>query len=293
MDKKIITLFKKYRKNNKQSQKNAGLGVLSPSSYSRFESGEISIDADTMFSLLENFSITPEEFIIEMNIKSEKDSFEKLFFPPQKKELITIYYELQKKGSLTTKEMARYVAIKSTFGHSWNEIGQFKPKDINMVYDYLINRKNLSTYDYSIIRNMGLYFPIDDISHIVYRAFPLNEFQKKIPDILNYSTLFFVNIITRCLRKKDMKNTRKFVNFAKSEINTLKLSNSINWLEIHYLEALANFIEYGDLKEISKISLLVDFLRLIGKKDIANNIEIEVKEILSNDDLGYKNRRIE
>ncbi|WP_445448958.1 helix-turn-helix domain-containing protein [Enterococcus faecalis] len=288
-----LTLFKEYRKNNKQSQQEAGENVFSSSSYSRFEAGELNLTAADMYKILNNLSITPEEFICELSQFSEKKEFDKLFFPPHKEKLIAIYNQLISKEKLTTKDLARYISIKATFGRLWKEIEEINSADIELTYNYLINRKKITTYDFSILRNMVLFFPIEYISKVTYIVFPLKEYQKGIPEISKYAVHFFINVITRRLKEKDIINARKYVNLAKSEVNNLTAIDSLQWIQIQYLEALTNLIEYGDYSETHRINIIIEFLRVTKHEKLATILKNEASEILKGEYISKRNHIID
>jgi hypothetical protein len=281
---KFSELILFFRKNNKQSQKNVGNDFLSTSTYSKIETERQQAKLSDLPFILENLSISPEEFIIYSDLYKNQKKFVSDFYfcaknpeSEKSKQIILSYFnKLQASNNLTTQQLANLVGIKCSFAKYIPTL-KLTHIEISKVYKYLLNRTNYTQYDYSIIRNMSVYFSLEQIDTLLYKIFPLSEESKANEMVLKFIGFFFLNIITISINKNDYLRARKYIEFANLQRNIIPDTNYYYWLNIKYLENVLDFLQLDKFEKSKQINNYIESIEDIGHKEQANAMRNEFK----------------
>ena len=284
-------LLKKFRKNNNQVQEDVYRNTLSKSSYSRIETDTQPLFVQSLSGELNNLSISGEEFLIYSNIDNEQNHFLKLFNDCQnnlnssacKEKLLAYYSSLKQKDAMTLREKSNYITIKCSFANLWTEIDRVAIDEVADYYYHLKNRQVYTQYDYSLFRNMTLYFTDTQVKELVYKMFPLSNENKSNVIVLNYVSHIFQNLITFRIYERDFDSAIKYLELA--QIQKIEKTNYYYWLNINYLEELIAFVKEGNFNSFDKIRHYINVIEDLGHEEQAVMLKNEVTRLMNGEKI--------
>lgn len=285
--------LKFFRKNNRQIQKEVVPYGMSPSTLSRFESGNDKIGVREFLEILDTISISPEEILLfSTNDPHTKQHFyERTFLEcvknpnnsDSKKQLIQYYLNLTSKEEITQREFANLLTIKQHFSIIWpEEVEKINENDTTKAFKYLIIRKYYTNYDYSLLLKISIDIDILKLNQLIKRMLPIQDLEKRTPKTKSYAYNTLRNIITRSLYEDDIHNALYYIKIARDQF---PLSQDYRFkIHIVFLEYLTEYILNPEkLDNYSKMINLFVTLQEIDETLELENMQKDLKYFLKED----------
>lgn len=299
----IGNILKKFRANNKQTLSEVTENKIGNSNYSKIELEQRNLHIKDLSFILNNLSVTGEELVTYSKMNKEQDDYMKLFYECSNqldnkslKESMLIYYESIKNS--TPKNLRLYanlISIKSFFADYWVEINKINQSDVQISYDHLKNRTFFTQFDYSLLRNMCIYYSTEMVDSLIYKAFPIKENNIHNVNIKNYASNILLNIISLRIHAEDFKKAKDYLIVANYQSTSFDSNDYYFWINIRYLEDLIAFIANKDLDAAIRVNSYIETIRNLGDTKHADNMRKEVDALkkdylidLLNDDFDLK-----
>ncbi|MGL4697641.1 helix-turn-helix domain-containing protein [Enterococcus larvae] len=273
------------------------------SAYSRIENGKQDIKISDLTSILDQLSISPEEFFLYSSIDEEQKRFRSLFQycanhlnnQSKKNELCRYYNKLKDNSQKTLKELSNYIAIKMFFSQHWVEIEAVTPTEANDIFNYLNQKHYYLQYDYALMSNTIFLMTDEQSDHLINKVIPIEDEENRNTTTKQFAYNLITNLITLKLFNKDYEKAKKYLILAKKQ-NKEKQDYKYR-MEVEYLNNLCSYLTKGNYQYIRKVYDYIHFLNDLGENQRSKLIEKEV-EILTlkfrgEDDSKFNTLRVD
>lgn len=273
------------------------------SAYSRIENGKQDIKISDLTSILDQLSISPEEFFLYSSIDEEQKRFRSLFQycanhlnnQSKKNELCRYYNKLKDNSQKTLKELSNYIAIKMFFSQHWVEIEAVTPTEANDIFNYLNQKHYYLQYDYALMSNTIFLMTDEQSDHLIDKVIPIEDEENRNTTTKQFAYNLITNLITLKLFNKDYEKAKKYLILAKKQ-NKEKQDYKYR-MEVEYLNNLCSYLTKGNYQYIRKVYDYIHFLNDLGENQRSKLIEKEV-EILTlkfrgEDDSKFNTLRVD
>ncbi|WP_321384849.1 helix-turn-helix transcriptional regulator [uncultured Enterococcus sp.] len=256
------------------------------SAYSRIENGKQDIKMSDLTSILDQLSISPEEFFLYSSIDEEQEQFRTLFQycanhlnnRTKKSELLRYYSKLVSISQKSLKELSNYVAIKVFFSQHWADIDSLTEKELSDIFQYLHKRTYYLQYDYALMSNSIFLMTEPQADLLINKAIPLKDEENRNTTTKQFAYNLITNLITSKLYDNDYEKVEKYLRLAKRQ-NGLNQDYKYK-MNVEYLNNLYHYLSKGNYQYIRKVYDYIHFLNDLGEDKLSKIIEKEV-EILT------------
>lgn len=271
-------------------------GVTSPA-YSKFENNKQSLKAEHIFEILDNMEITYQEFTLLLNRKTERAILQDTLIacannlddPIKKKELITIYDELQNKTNLAHYEFSALLNIKEFFNRSISEIEPISLDELNKIKKIILSRHYHGYRDYHLLSNHIMNYSNQDVDLFIDTLFPITNFSDKSVETQGVIIQLFVNLMTKELYANELDRATKFYNISRGlDINK---ENYYLGIQLLYFDSIIKYLRHGQTADLEKINDVIKIIAYMGDHQTAKEMQKEVKVFLQNKEIKISTGR--
>lgn len=271
-----------FRKSLKFRQKELVNDYMESSSISRIEQGKQYIKADALIEILNQMSLTVEEFFAKCLPDRSQEEQKQLFYEcaenphkeSSKRELLR-YYDSIKLKDKNLKELVNYLNIKVYFSRVWKEVEAVTKQELDEVFQYLKAKDYYQQYDYVIISNIILLMDDSQQEYLVSRSIPIPDESTRTESIKKNACQILINLVTSRIYRKDFVGAKKYL----QETETLKVSKTDYHmaLNIEYLKNLLGYLITGETFYMKNIQTYIVLLEFIGDEQTLKAVKEEVK----------------
>lgn len=283
---KIGDLLYFFRQNNQQKQIEIIDDTMSVAKFSRVESVNAPLKLDDLIIILDNLSVTIEEFSIYYQIEHEQRAFKQLIKtctqrpdnPIDKEKMIAFFEQLKPDDYL--QDFSNHLAVKMIFGDRWEEIPAMTEQDIQQAFDYLNQRLKYTHYDFVILRNICSSLNFKQINSLIGRIFPLKPENAQNESILQFVSYFFLNIVSLSLHKNELEQAEEYLEFARHQKELIPQSNYYYWMNLQYLSDLWRLLQTNDFEAYERVKTYIQVVDNIGLHDDAEAMRKEFESLI-------------
>lgn len=267
------------------------------SAYSRIENGKQDIKMSDLVSVLDQMSISPEEFFLYSSIDEEQKRFRSLFQycanhlnnQTKKNELCRYYNKLENNSQKKLKDLSNYIAIKIFFSQYWEEISKVSTIELEDIFHYLDQKSYFLQYDYALMSNTIFLMNETHSDILISKAIPLEDEENRNTTTKQFAYNLITNLITIKLYNRDYEKAKKYLRLANKQ--NVKNQDYQYRMNIEYLSNLYSYLTKGNYQYIRKVYDYIHFLDDLGENQQSKMIEKEV-EVLTLNFRGAENSTI-
>lgn len=255
------------------------------SAYSRIENGKQDIKISDLTSILDQLSISPEEFFLYSSIDEEQQRFRGLFQycanhlnnQTKKNELFRYYKKMEMNSKMKLKDLSNYIAIKVFFSQYWKEIPSITSHELDDIFNYLTNKSYYVQYDYTLMSNTIFLMSDTQAEKLVSKAIPIKDEENRTATTKQFAYNLIINLITTELYKLNYEKANKYLTLAKRQ-NEGNQDYKYR-MNIEYLSNLYLYLTKGNYQYIRKVYDYIHFLNDLGETKLSKMTEKEVERL--------------
>ncbi|MBP1045458.1 helix-turn-helix transcriptional regulator [Enterococcus sp. BWM-S5] len=253
------------------------------SAYSRIENGKQDIKISDLSSILDQLSISPEEFFLYSSIDEEQKRFRNLFQycanhlnnQTKKNELCRYFSKLETNSQKNLKELSNYIAIKVFFSQYWEDIKPIKKNELDDIFSYLNDKSYYIQYDYTLMSNTIFLMSDKQAEKLVSKAIPIKDEENRNTTTKQFAYNLITNLITTELYKLNYEKANNYLILAKRQ-NEGNQDYKYR-MNVEYLSNLHLYLTKGNYQYIRKVYDYIHFLNDLGETQRSKLIEKEVE----------------
>lgn len=277
INQKVGSLLKKIRINEKKSQNSFISEQVSRSKLSRIESGKATVTVPELISFLDNLTITEEEFFnfllpndSKRNKIKEKIVLLGLNRDENKNEILKFISELDQKYNDTGDLYYFYYSF-----YCKNLVSRVEKKDLEFIYNYLLEKKMYTYFDYAMLSNAIMYLNHTKVKKLVEQMLPQISNLPKTNELQGKINLMFLNLLNRGIMNYNENET---FDYLKQALEYNKVSpDYFTKVQLLYLTSLIDFRFKKNTKALKECFIYIDIMKNTGLVDIANEAYSEVE----------------
>ena len=277
INKKIGSLLKKIRINEKKSQNSFISDQISRSKLSRIESGKTTISIPELILFLDKLTITEDEFL---NFLLPKDS-EKVKIKEK-----TVSLGLNRKENYDEiLKFIKYLDIKFKdtgdlyyFYHSFyckNLIRRIETKDLEFIYNYLLEKKLYTYFDYAMLSNSIMYLSHSKVKKLVGQMLPQISNLPKTNELQGKINQMFINLLNRGIMNYNEIETFDYLKQALEYNETYP--DYFTKVQLLYLTSLIDFRFKKNTYALKKCFEYIEIMQKTGLNDVATEAYSEIQ----------------
>lgn len=168
-------LIKRIREKEGLSQSDVADGIMSRTSYSRFESGDRSISFDEVNKVMQKLKIHATDLNDLENLENgeivliRSKIFDMLTNKISIEEFVDLYKSVERKKDTSANLYRYYLYIRAHFYKNTKEIPQITSKEINQLFQELKSRKHWTNYYIQLIMDFTSEFNSEQIIYLLKR----------------------------------------------------------------------------------------------------------------------------
>ncbi|MGX7262377.1 helix-turn-helix domain-containing protein [Enterococcus crotali] len=279
----ITETLRFFRHKLKLTQREMMSEFTDPSTYSKIESGKRSLKVNELEEILNQTSISVEEFFSFTTFDKQQQDFRETFYycgahlenKTTKQKLLNYYYSLQNKEKKSLRDLSNYIGIKNFFNAHWEEVHPVTLEEVNDIFEDLLNKSFYIQYDYIITANLIRFFNAKQSDLLLARMFPIKYEEQRDFTTKKFAHNILINLISMRLYAKDYNSAEKYIKLAKKQDK--QNENYSFKLNLQYLTNLLNYILEGEPIYMERVYDFIHLLENTGDILQAEQVKKEVK----------------
>ncbi|MBO0422245.1 transcriptional regulator [Enterococcus plantarum] len=282
----IIETLRFFRLKLKLTQREMMSEYTDPSTYSKIESGKRSLKVNELEEILNQTSISVDEFFSFTTFDKRQQDFREIFYycgahlenKSTKQKLLNYYFSLEANNKKTLRELSNYIGIKNFFNAHWEEVDSVTSEEITNIFEDLLNKSFYLQYDYIITANLARFFNAKQSDLLLARMFPIKYEEQRDFTTKKFAHNILINLISMRLYAKDYESAEKYIKLAKKQDK--QNENYSFKLNLQYLTNLLNYIIEGEPVYMERVYDFIHLLENTGDTLQAEQVKKEVKMLI-------------
>ncbi|WP_321383140.1 helix-turn-helix domain-containing protein [uncultured Enterococcus sp.] len=257
------------------------------SAYSRIENGTRSIRINDLQEILNKLSIQAGEFFSYANLNKDynQQEFRNTYYycrshpedEQKKKKLLGYYGKALSKEEKSLRDISNYISIKNGFCQLWDEVDAITQEEIQMIYEFLIDKEYYFLYDYIIICNLIFQFNETQADALIMKAIPVEDAELRDFETKQIAHNAVLNLVTGRIYEGKFDEARKYIGLAEEQVKSFNDYSSK--MHLYYTANLLEYIVSGKPEYYYKIINYINLLKDLGEELYASELSNEVQTL--------------